>query len=136
MFENIDAIWLAQLAACAFFACVFIQSSLDKVFDRKGNLAWMEPFFEKSPFKGKVPFFLAVLTLLEMASGLGCAAGFLSILFKGPTWVPVVAMGIVCFNFVSLVLGQRLAKDYAGAAATAGYFAGALVGLWLMSAPR
>lgn len=128
-----DALLLARLAACAFFAAVFIQSSLDKVFDRKGNLDWMTPYFAKSPFRGSVGFLLSVLTLVELTSGFGCAAGFVSLLVNGPMWIPELALSVVCFNFVALILGQRLSKDYAGAAATAGYFAGALVGLLLMA---
>jgi hypothetical protein len=128
-----ETILLARVLACAFFATVFVQSSLDKVFDRKGNLAWMTPYFEKSPFKGRTPLLLTALTLVELASGFGCAAAVISLLLSGPDWLPRLAMATVCLNFVMLVTGQRWAKDYASAAALAGYFAGALVGLSLMA---
>jgi putative oxidoreductase len=130
---NLDALLLARMAACAFFATVFIQSSLDKLLDRKGNLAWMVPHFEKSPFNGTVPVFLSLLTVIELCSGFGSAAAIVALAFDIAHWLPISAMACVCLNLIALMTGQRWAKDYAAAAALTGYFACALIGLMLMS---
>ena len=63
-----DILLIAKILPCAFFAVLFLQSGVDKVVDRKGNLAWMEPHFESSPFKGLVPMLLSVLTLMLPAA--------------------------------------------------------------------
>lgn len=125
---------IALLLACAFFAVLFLQSGLDKVFDRSGNLAWLEPHFAKSPLRGQVPLMLSLLTILEIGSGVVCAVSVASVLAGGPSWMPVVGIGLAALSLLCLFAGQRIAKDYAGAAVLAAYFAVALLGLILAPA--
>jgi hypothetical protein len=127
-----DALTLARIFVCAFYAACFIQSGLDKVFDWKGNLDWLNGHFGKSFLKGQVPIMLATVTLIEVVGGFACLASVFVILFKGPIIVPMVSLSLVCLNLVMLFAGQRIAKDYAGAASLAGYFIVALFGLTLM----
>lgn len=117
------------LLACAFFAVLFLQSGLDKVLDRKGNLAWMVPHFEKSPFKGQVPFMLSMLTILEVATGLMALLGAADMAFDLGWGLARYSLWLAAFTLLCLFAGQRLAKDYAGAASLAGYFAVALIGI-------
>jgi hypothetical protein len=131
----VDSVFLAKAFSCAFFAVVFIQSSLDKVFDRKGNLEWLTPQFSKTVFRGVVPAMLTSITLIELAAGFGCAFGLAAVLLRVHPWAPTMGLGFACLALVSLVAGQRISKDYAGAAALAGYFAVALFGLWISGMP-
>jgi hypothetical protein len=124
-----DALLLAKLFPCAFFAACFLQSGVDKVADRQGNLAWLGPHFEKTPFKGMVPLMLSGITLLELSAGLTSLASVIVLLVHGPEVVPVVSMGLVCLTLLMLFTGQRLAKDYAGAGVLAAYSAVALIGM-------
>ncbi|MGI8767225.1 MAG: DoxX family protein, partial [Gemmatimonadaceae bacterium] len=68
--------WLLQALASVFLAVLFLQSGIDKIIDRRGNLEWLTGHFSKSPLAGTVgPMFL-VITILETAagvlSGVGC----------------------------------------------------------------
>lgn len=127
----LEEILTVPLLACAFFAVLFLQSGIDKITDRQGNLDWMTPHFEKSPFRGKVPFFLTLLTLLEVATGLACLGGVADRLFSLSLSLPFYGLALAALTLVALFAGQRLAKDYAGAASLAAYFAVALIGLAL-----
>ncbi|MFN8397956.1 MAG: DoxX family protein [Bacteroidia bacterium] len=115
-----------------FFAVLFIQSGLDKVTDRKGNLDWLKGHFSKSIFGGMVPLLLSVLTLLEIASGLfSLVAGIWWMLdneMRG-FWPPFVAVTLCGFTLLQLFTGQRVAKDYAGAAGIVPYFVVAIIGM-------
>ena len=53
----------------AFFAILFLQSGIDKVTDRKGNLEWLTGHFSKSPIADHVPLLLSVLTGMELLAG-------------------------------------------------------------------
>jgi uncharacterized membrane protein YphA (DoxX/SURF4 family) len=117
------------LLACSFFAVLFLQSGLDKVTDRAGNLAWMEPHFEKSPFRGKVGFFLSALSVLELATGLLAAAGLIELIAEMGWGLARYSLWLASLTLLCLFAGQRLAKDYAGAASLAAYFAVALIGV-------
>lgn len=100
---------------------LFIQSGLDKISDRKGNLEWLKGHFANSPLKNTVPFILTVLTLQEVLTGVLCLAGLGILLFIGHTPIAIIGLSLGLLTFVSLFLGQRLAKDYAGAASLVPY---------------
>jgi hypothetical protein len=76
--------------------------------------------------------FLTV-TVLEVVAGALSGVGFLLLLAtRDPTvaYLGAVAGGI---NLVALFFGQRVAKDYAGAAALVPYFLLALAGIYLLA---
>jgi len=123
---------VARFAVTAFFAIAFLQSGLDKIFDREGNLGWLKEHFKNSPLADMVPLLLTVLTGIELAAGVFCALGVIFTNFRDPGW-STASIGVLFATvaLLSLLLGQRMAKDYAGAAVVAAYFAVALVGLSL-----
>ncbi|HMS55272.1 MAG TPA: hypothetical protein PKA27_07695 [Fimbriimonadaceae bacterium] len=116
----------------AFFAVCFLQSGIDKVSDRKGNLDWLTGHFANSPLKGLVPLLLLTITLLEIGGGVFCAIGIVGHLaFSWSTQVLAYAFGLCGLTLLCLFAGQRIAKDYVGAATLVGYFAVAILGLVL-----
>lgn len=125
-------LWLAQVLCVLLFAITFLQSSLDKVFDWKGNVGWMTPHFSKGPLRGMVVPLLFLLTLMELAAGFVCAAALVPLVFWGSTRLALVGVSLCAVNFVALFSGLRLSKDYAGAAGLVPYFLAGIVGLLLM----
>ena len=124
---------IGRFLATAFFAIVFLQSALDKLTDRQGNLAYFSEHFKSSPFPPQaVGLLLGALTFIEATAGALCAVGLLLGDFRTKGF-GVAACGIMASGvaLLCLLLGQRLAKDYAGAAVVAAYFAVALIGIGL-----
>jgi hypothetical protein len=121
----------ARFLVTVFFAVVFLQSAGDKILDREGNLGFLRDHFKSSPIPVElVPILFWTLTALEALAGVLCGLGILFSDFRREgsslaSWGVFVA-GIA---LVSLITGQRLAKDYAGAAVVAAYFAVAIIGL-------
>lgn len=126
---------LALVAICALFAICFIQSGIDKLTDFKGNLDWLSGHFANSPFKNMVPLLLRAITILEILAGAVSLGAIPCIMINKFPVVPVAAMGLCSIALLSLFLGQRLAKDYAGAASLVPYFLAACFGLYLASEP-
>jgi diacylglycerol kinase len=127
------ASFILQVLVSAFLAVLFLQSGIDKVVDRSGNREYLNAHFARSPLAGTVgPMFL-VITILEVSagalSGVGCA---LLLLIRDST---VAYLGAVIggINIVALFFGQRVAKDYAGAAALVPYFLLALTAIYLLA---
>lgn len=120
----------ARFAVVAFFAVVFLQSSLDKLLDPDENLAYLREHFKDAPIpeEGLVPLFWA-LTCLELAAGALCALGIVTFSFWSGGFIARWGIRFATLALLSLVLGQRLAKDYTGAAVVASYFAVAMLGL-------
>src|SRR5438270_6065728 len=97
-------IYLMQILAAAFLAILFLQSGIDKIVDRKGNLEWLKGHFVKCPLAGMVPMMFGVLTIIELASGALSGIGFLALLFThNPTIAFYGAVGsalaILCLFF-------------------------------------
>jgi hypothetical protein len=126
---------LVRVAVSAFLAIVFLQSGIDKIVDRKGNLEWLTGHFSKSPLAALVLPMLAVITLVELSAGLLSAVGVPVLLFTGSRTVAALGALLAVAAILTLVFGQRVAKDYAGAAALVPYFILASTGLGLMSIP-
>ncbi len=125
-----DAALVIRFLATAFFAITFLQSGLDKVVDRDGNRAYLEEHFRNSPLAPFVPGLLTALTVIELLAGSMCALGIITFDFRSPG-LRLAGWGLVLSGvaLVCLLFGQRLAKDYAGAAVVATYFAAVLLGL-------
>ncbi len=125
---------LPALFSSLFVAILFIQSGLDKVLDWKGNVEWLTGHFAKTFLNGTVPVMLATITLMELATGLMAGAGIIYFLAVGTTvimfWAGVVGAAAIS----ALFFGQRVAKDYAGAAVLVPYFI-LLVILMILTGP-
>jgi hypothetical protein len=118
----LDPIVSAQLLTAVLLAILFLQSGLDKVVDFKGNREWLVGHFAKSPLRSQVVPMLGVITLTECAAGGLALAGAIQIAFAGSTALALGAAQLASLNLVMLFFGQRMAKDYAGAAALVPYF--------------
>jgi hypothetical protein len=112
---------ILQVFGLAVMTILFLQSGIDKITDRKGNLEWLKGHFARSPFKNIVPLLLTVLTIQEVLTGLFCLAGIPLLFISCGSHIPVIGLTLGLTSFVSLFLGQRLAKDYAGAAGLVPY---------------
>jgi hypothetical protein len=121
---------LEQFLALSFFGILFLQSSLDKIKNKAENKAYLKSVFAASPLKNSVSFLFPLITLLEFSAGSLSAIGALLIWFGKPAY-GFVGILLSCIALLSLFFGQRIAKDYAGAASIAAYFAVALVSLFL-----
>lgn len=123
-----------QLAFSAFVAVLFIQSGLDKVFNWKGEKAFYTEHFSKSILHGSVPLLMPTITLMELAAGLLSALGFFQVLFMHHTGIGTLGMLFAVAALTMLFFGQRVAKDYKGAAVLVPYFLVAAAGLWVFLA--
>lgn len=130
--ENLlDPLIVARLGCLAMLTVLFLQSGLDKVVDRKGNLSWLKGHFKSSPFKNIVPLLLSIVTLVEVAAGMLSLAGIGFYLFGGDLLLGRIGASLSCLSILMLFTGQRIAKDYGGAASLIPYFILSIVTLLL-----
>ena len=113
---------LSALFSALLVAILFIQSGLDKVFDWKGNLEWLTGHFSKTFLSRFVWIMLAKITVAELLTGFLAAAGILYFFAAGSTLLIFFASIIGTASITALFFGQRVAKDYAGAAVLVPYF--------------
>ena len=127
------ALYLLQFSVSAFLAILFLQSGIDKVVDRRGNLEWLRGHFAKSPLAGIVPLLLTAITILEIAAGVLTAVGCVIITLTHDSTLAFYGAAFATISIIGLFFGQRIAKDYAGAATLVPYFFLCLTALYLLA---
>ena len=133
MHTSEGVIYLLQILASAFLTILFLQSGIDKIVDRRGNLEWLTAHFAKSPLGGIVPAMLTAITILEIAAGALSAIGCVMIMISRDSILAFYGAIIAAIAIVALFFGQRMAKDYAGAAVLVPYFLLALSAIYLLA---
>jgi diacylglycerol kinase len=128
-----NAIYLMQILVAALLAILFLQSGIDKIVDRRGNLEWLKGHFAKSPLAGTVPVLLTAITLLEIVAGVLSAFGCGLVLVRHDSTIAFWGAVVSATAIIALFFGQRVAKDYAGAAVLVPYFLLALVAIYLLA---
>lgn len=122
---------LPALLGAIMLSILFIQSGLDKIFDWKGNLEWLNGHFSKTFLGGLVPILLATITVSEIATGFLSAAGIIYFLVSGSIGLIFYAAILGSMSLLALFFGQRIAKDYPGAVSIVPYFILTLIIIYL-----
>lgn len=99
-----------------------MQSSLDKVFNWKSELEFNKQHFSKTFLKPFTPLMFTVLALMEFSSGVLSAVGIVMLCKTGESSISFYASCLCSGALICLFLGQRIAKDYAGAQSLVSYF--------------
>jgi len=128
-----EGTYVMQIFVSAFLAILFVQSGVDKIVDRRGNLEWLSGHFSKSPLAGMVPALLIAITILELAAGVLSAVGCLLVILLKDSTIAFYGAILSAAAITALFFGQRMAKEYAGAAVLVPYFLLALVALYLLA---
>jgi hypothetical protein len=128
-----EATYVMQIFASAFLAILFLQSGIDKIIDRGGNLEWLKGHFAKSPLAGMVPALLNGITIVEIAAGALSAIGCLLVIILKDSTVGLCGAIVSAAAITALFFGQRIAKDYAGAAVLVPYFLLTLFAIYLLA---
>ena len=113
---NFNNVEIAQILVSIFFSIVFFQSS------RQGNLKFFNHHFEGTFFQNYTSISLNLLALLEITSAFLCCFGIFYKLSYHDSIFIYYGLLMIAIVLLSLLLGQRLAKDYAGAADITIYF--------------
>jgi hypothetical protein len=130
--SSAGAVFVLQVIISAFFAILFLQSGIDKVIDRRGNLEWLTGHFAKSPLAGMVPPLLGLITIMELGAGALSGIGCVMILLRHDSTIAFYGVLLAALALLALFFGQRIAKEYPGAASLVPYFLVVIAGvIWL-----
>ena len=123
---------LCQIFIAIFLFIAFFQSGLDKVIDRKGNLDFLKAHFSDSPIIKIIPIMLLILTFLEIIGSLMLGYGvYYAFVNRSTLWI-FYGFIVIAITIIILFAGQRIAKDYLGAADLVPYFILIMLGIMSM----
>ena len=122
-----------EILILLFLIVTFMQSGIAKILDWKGNIEFIKSHFKNSPLRYNVPLLLAIILTIEIAAGIFMIIGTYQIYSSGLKEIALIGVELSAIALIFLLIGQRLAKDYAGAMTLAIYFIITLFGVFLMS---
>ena len=123
---------LCQILIAAFLFIAFFQSGLDKIVDRDGNLEFLKTHFSGSPLIKIIPTLLLLLTFLEIIGSLILGYGvYYAFVNRSTLWI-FYGFVVIAITIIILFAGQRIAKDYLGAADLVPYFILIMLGIMSM----
>ena len=127
--EHYSIIQIVQILIGAFLGVAMVQSGVDKITDWKGNHNWLVSHFSNSFLAPFVTPMLGTVTALETVGGLLLLFGAGNGLIYGDTYYVLCGLLVIGINLLALFFGQRIAKDYEGAAVLVNYFILTIIGL-------
>ncbi|MFL0133561.1 DoxX family protein, partial [Tenacibaculum maritimum] len=125
--------YVAEILILLFLIVTFLQSGIDKVTDWNGNLSFIKSHFQNSPLKNNVPLLLAIILVMELIAGALMFVGVFQLATVGTKNLALLGVEISALCLIFLLIGQRLAKDYAGAMTLAVYFIITIFGIYLLN---
>ena len=128
-----SAYYILQILISAFLAILFLQSGIDKIVDRRGNRAYLDQHFAKSRLATTVGPMFFVITILEVSAGALSGVGCALLLLSHDSTVAYLGAVVGALNLTALFFGQRVAKDYVGAAVLVPYFLLAITAIYLLA---
>jgi len=89
--------------------------------------------FREESMAGIVPALLICITILELAAGALSAVGCVLVIVLKDSTIAFYGAILSAAAITALFFGQRIAKDYAGAAVLVPYFLLTLVAIYLLA---
>ncbi len=112
----------AEILTLLFLIVTFLQSGIDKITDWKGNVRFITDHFKNSPLKNMVPMLVGTILAMEIIASLLMGFGIYELVSEGGKSIALLGAEISAISLIFMLIGQRLAKDYAGAMTLAVYF--------------
>ena len=123
----------AEVLLLIFLIITFIQSGIDKLLDWKGNVSFIKEHFKNSPLKNTVPLLLGVILIVEIVAGFLMSIGVYELYTSEAKEIALLGVELSAIALIFLLIGQRLAKDYAGAMSLGVYFILTVGGVFLLN---
>ena len=123
----------AEILVLLFLIITFLQSGIDKITDWKGNVDFITGHFKNSPLQKMAPLLLLTVLIFEIAASVLMLIGGYYLFTEGDGTVAKVGLEFAAITLIMLLIGQRLAKDYAGAMSLAVYFILTIFGIFLLN---
>lgn len=129
--EASEAKLFLQVICSLFLAILFIQSGFNKVFRWDENWSWLIDYFKGTHLEKPTTPLLVIITIFEVAAGVFSAVGVVALFLGTSKWAYIGAV-LGTLNITMLFFGQRVVKNYVGAADLVGYFILCVISVYIL----
>jgi len=123
----------AEIFILLFFIITYFLSVLEKLADWKGTIAYYSNHFEKTILQKMIPLLLIKVVIFEITAAILLTIGLYYLVMENSFIVAKVGLEISAITLLLFLVGQRLAKDYAGAMNITVYFILNIIGIYLLA---
>lgn len=123
----------AEVFILLFLIITFVLSSIEKIADWKGNVNFIKNHFKDSPLKNSVPILLRIVLFTEIIACLFMVIGIYNLYTTELKTNALLGIELSALTLLFLLIGQRLAKDYAGAMSLGVYFLISVLGIYFLN---
>ena len=123
-----------QLVLLIFLLITFLQSGLDKILDFKGNVSFLQGHFKGTFLAKNISFFVGLLAVLELIIAVLIIIGIGEIYTQQTTFYGFLAAFLSAGVLLTLLFGQRIAKDYEGARTITVYLIATVMAMYFLKA--
>lgn len=116
-----------------FWIITFGMSFVEKAFDFKNTLSWLNEYLKNTPLRCGIHWILMGIIVLELLSTLYCLLGIVLYIYRQDTSLGIYGIRLGIVILLCFLIGQRLAKDYQGARGMVLYILTAFVSLYILS---
>ena len=121
-----------EILILLFLIITFLQSAIEKMTDWKGSTSYIKDHFKISPLKKLVSPLVAILLFLDLIASIIMIIGVYQLAANGQKEIALIGVEISAISLIFMLIGQRLAKDYAGAMTLAVYYIINIFALYLL----
>lgn len=127
-----ETVFSAQILILLYVIITFGYSAIEKLWLKKETLVFYKNHFKETFLKNRMPFLINLVILLEIATVIICIAGLFYWLVFRENNIGFYGLVLASLTLIALMIGQRIAKDYAGAMHITVYFILTVFGVFLL----
>ncbi|WP_139957246.1 DoxX family protein [Flavicella sediminum] len=124
---------LPELLILLFLIITFAISVIEKFADWKGTVTYIKETFKNTFISPVIKPLLILLVFFEVVSSYFLINGFFHLLLSGDNENALYGCVFSSLTILSMLIGQRIAKDYPGATSLGVYFLISVFGVFLLS---
>ncbi len=125
-------IYSAQILILVYILITFAYSALEKIFQWKQSVDYYRLHFKDTFMEKVIPPSLLLVIFFELITVILSVLGIYNLLLFNGKQLGLYALITAAITLIGLMIGQRIAKDYAGAMLITVYFILTVFGVFLL----
>ena len=123
----------AEILLLLFFIITYFLSVIEKIADWKNTVIYYTNHFKNTVLYKMIPLLLVQVLIFEIAALILLCIGLYFLVTENSISIAKIGLEISAITLLQFLVGQRLAKDYAGAMNITVYFILNIIGIYLLT---
>ncbi|MEN8187312.1 MAG: DoxX family protein [Bacteroidota bacterium] len=122
----------AEILILFYITITFAYSAFEKMLQWNDSVAFYRDHFKNTFLQKHIPLSLWIVIILEIITVMVSSIGIFQLIGSGEKQFGLYGLILAAITLIGLMIGQRIAKDYAGAMNISIYFILTVFGVYLL----